>query len=480
MSIRKSLFFTALSANSLTALNIGFSMVIARLLTPSELGAYSVAAAIVGLTQQFRDFGTSTYIVQCKQVDPQTLGRVFGLTLLMAFAFGFITLIMSWPAATFYKSKDVGLILAVLGLNFFLIPFGSNTLALLRREMKFKERAIINQVSAVAGLVIAIALASAGLGPISLALGIMTSTVSTALCASYYRPKQYSWKVNFRGLGEIAKFGAQTTSGTVLGQVNRGVIEIIGGRVADLTSVAYYNKAKSVTEHIGALLMGIAGPVALPVLAKAHRHNEDPSGVYLRAIALMTGIAWPLCAFSIIFPLEILHFMYGSQWDFAAPMLRLLGILGIFTSPFWLWTQALLAVGNTKDVLKGELVELVLVVSALSGVLLAGSQNLALASLIGTPLALIYFHRTLKNALGYSSLAFLKALLPSAIVCAACVVSIYGFSIATENWQGLWRLVGGMTVLLISWAAAIHLSSHTIKNEFSVGVSWLKRKLKTV
>ena len=42
---------------------------VARLLTPDEIGVFSIALAGFGFLQVFRDFGIGTYLVQHKQLN---------------------------------------------------------------------------------------------------------------------------------------------------------------------------------------------------------------------------------------------------------------------------------------------------------------------------------------------------------------------------------------------------------------------------
>lgn len=465
MSVRKSIVISALSANSLTVIGIGASMVIARLLTPADLGAYAIAAVLVGIAHQFRDFGTSAYLVQCQVVDAQSLGKAFGLTLLTAAALGLMVLAAAPFAASFYRSPDIGGVLAVLGLNFFIVPFGAITLALLRREMRFKERAIIDHASAITGLVVAITCALLGYGALSLAIGTLSSTIATTLCASYYRPKAYPWSVTFRGLGEVANFGASMTAGTLITQVNRGVIEMMGGRFVGLEAVGLYNKAKSVTDQIGSLLLGVASQVTLPMLSSAHRKGEDIAPLYLRALALLTGVVWPACAFAAIFPVEILHFMYGPQWGIAAPMLRLMSLVALFGSPFWIWSQPMLALGRPKPVVLGEALHLLSLVGSMVVLVLLGSENLALAAAFGTPLVLVYVYVTVRKALGYSHSAYFAALAPSLYTCALVVIFALLASALTQQWHEALRLAACGLGSLVVWTMAILLSKHVLAKE---------------
>lgn len=477
MSLRKSIFISLLSANSLTFIGIASSMVIARLLTPSDFGAYAISAIFVGMAHQFRDFGTSTYIVQCEHIDKETIGKAFALTLLAGCLIGIIVIAISQLLANFYRSKDIGYILIILGLNFLIVPFGSITLALLRREMQFKARAIIDHVSAIAGMVTCISFAYFEAGAISLALGTLASTIATGLCASLFRPKNCPWAICFRDLGSVARFGASVTGSALIAQLNRGIIEILGGRIFGLAPVGLFNKAKSVTDQIGALLLGVANQVALPVMSEARRRGQNVSSYYLRSIEFLTIITWPCCMFAAMYSHEILHFMYGKQWDAAAPMLTLMSLLGLFTSPFWLSTQSLLALGKTNVVLAIETFGCTLSVIAIFALSYFELNNLALALVLPSPIGLGYLYYVLRKELRFTHQAFMSTLKKSALATILTATACYTLNIFIQHNNEITRLLSGMTVATASWLVSVYLLRHPIHIEINSAFRVLRDKI---
>ena len=59
-TVRQALAFSFLERYLTLAIALGSSMVIARLLTPAEIGVFSVTMAFVGIAQVLRDFGVAS------------------------------------------------------------------------------------------------------------------------------------------------------------------------------------------------------------------------------------------------------------------------------------------------------------------------------------------------------------------------------------------------------------------------------------
>ena len=72
-TVRNSIFNSFLEKYSIAALHFVNIFILARLLTPSDIGIYTLGVALVAFAHVFRDFGVSTYIIQEKNL---TVSRV--------------------------------------------------------------------------------------------------------------------------------------------------------------------------------------------------------------------------------------------------------------------------------------------------------------------------------------------------------------------------------------------------------------------
>ena len=64
VSMRRSILWMGLSQGGLFVIQFGGSVVIARLLTPYDMGVYALAAATVGLLMALRVFGLGTFLIR--------------------------------------------------------------------------------------------------------------------------------------------------------------------------------------------------------------------------------------------------------------------------------------------------------------------------------------------------------------------------------------------------------------------------------
>ena len=95
MSTRHSLFFSFLDRYASLAIAIVSSMVIARLLTPAEIGVFSVTMVLLLSVNTFRDMGASQYLVQEQELTIERIRAVWAVQLGLGFGLACVVLLLS-------------------------------------------------------------------------------------------------------------------------------------------------------------------------------------------------------------------------------------------------------------------------------------------------------------------------------------------------------------------------------------------------
>ena len=120
------------------------TVVIARLLTPQEIGIFSLSVAVLALAHMLRDFGVGQYLVQEKVLTAGKIRAAGGFALLTSWSLGAIILLSSRTLSGFYGHEGVKDVLDIAALNFFIIPFTAPTISIFRRDMQFGRLAFVN------------------------------------------------------------------------------------------------------------------------------------------------------------------------------------------------------------------------------------------------------------------------------------------------------------------------------------------------
>lgn len=346
--VRANFLIALLSSNAVLLINFIGSMFLARMLTPHEIGIFSVGYVFAGLLRTIREMGIGSYIVQEVELNSERFRTAFGISILLAAVTGLLLAALAAPVGRFYGEPGITMVLYVVAGSFFLVPFGATTQSYLRREMRFKDIAVINTVSAVVQNVAAILLAWQGLGYMSLAWSSLIGIFATILCVMFYRPSSLPWLPSLVEWRRVLRFGSYVSGSSLVSYFNASLSDLVLGRVISMEAVALFNRARSLSELIGSILWQASNNVSLPYFSQAVREGRPLLPPLMRATSLYTMLSVPICTVLAITAEPLVLFLYGEQWAASALLLQLLCLSAVVGAPATLTNQLLTALGEVK------------------------------------------------------------------------------------------------------------------------------------
>ncbi len=347
--------------------------ILARLLTPSEYGVYTIALVIVYLVDNVRDFGVGTFLVQEKHLTPTLVRTAYGISILIGCCLAVAVGLASGPVADFYGTPGVQKVLLVLSVMFLLTPFNSVVDAMLRREMQFGTLLRINTAKSFTSNLTAVILALLGFGFMSLAWGQIAGAAMNFLIASIVRPPEVSHRPGFRGWRRVTSFGIVMVGGTIIADLGARAPDLLIGRFLGITSLGLFGRGVSLLRMFDMSVMSTVSSVAISSFAIRHRAGESFAGDFLAGLSMITSLAWPCFAFMAFMAYPATRILFGPQWDAAIPLVRLLCVAGAIATCATFSSVTLQATGSAHRRLVSQwIVQL----ASISLLLLACQYNL--------------------------------------------------------------------------------------------------------
>lgn len=355
-TVRRAIAFSFLDSYLGILLNLVSFTLLARLLTPQQIGLYSVVLAIVSVTQMIRDFGLVNFIIQKKELTDDYVGSAWGMSLILGGSLFVFIQACAPLVGQFYNDTEIVTIVRVVALSFLLLPFNSVCLAMLRRGMQFPAIMRINLVGALSSTATTLLLAWFGWGALSLAIGsfvtnvvVMIGVTLTGAARRLRRPNLMHWR-------EILRFGGPLTFSSIITSIAMDINDLAVGKILDFRSVALVSRAQGLMNLFHRDFMNAVRSVAFPVFAEANRKGAALEEKFLWSLSAVTAIAWPFYGFAGLFATEVLRLMFGPQWDASAPLVPLFCAAGAFSALISLTQPLMLATGNANLVATADLI----------------------------------------------------------------------------------------------------------------------------
>ncbi len=458
--------------------SFGSTIILSRLLTPTEIGVYSVAAGLLALVHMLRDFGVSEFLVQEPNTDRALVHTVFTMNLLIAWSLGGLLLGGSGIIARFYADPGVGQVLRVMSIVFFLLPFGTTTQALLSRELEFGKLAKIHTVGSIVRSGTKVALAYAGFSYMSLAWGAVAGMILTIAGFTLW-----GWRYRVRGISfvhwrRVLRFGSSRTVSDVATQMGDQSANLVIGKMLGMTSVGLFSRGYGVVNMYRENIVGAIESVAFPAFAREHREHAKAPELLLKALVYITGISWPFFACGILLAYPVIRILFGDQWDAAVPLMRWLCAAALIGTLMYQSNRFLVAVGRVGTATRVEVsyqlarIGITIIAAFYSLEAVAASQVLVYI------LATVLYYRQLR---GYDALAIrncARALVPSAVITlATCVIPaviVVWPDLITRHMVPAFAVafVGGVA----GWSVAIMVTGHPLHGELQRLLSRLRAR----
>lgn len=346
--VRRSFMFSFAERYTVLLLNTAGAMVIARALTPGEIGVYGVGAVMAGLAQSLRDFGVSQYVVQEKELNGEKLRAAFSASLLVAWLLAALLAASAAPLSAFYRQAQMAQVLHILALNFVLIPFGSVTLPYLRRQMRFGAIFLVNAAHCLTQLACELTMALNGWGSVSLAWGAVAGTVGSLIIGLAVRPADLPWLPGWRGISGVLSFGTYASAGGAVDELGVAAPDLIIGRVIGMAEVGIFGKAMGLINMFNQLMTSAISPVLFPLFSTRARDGGDLKAAYLSTASSMAALAWPFFAFLAVMAPELVLVLYGEQWRGAVPLIRIMCASSALYAIFNMARYLLVAMGQVR------------------------------------------------------------------------------------------------------------------------------------
>jgi O-antigen/teichoic acid export membrane protein len=466
VSIRKSIFIIFTEKYVTLAINFVGIMLIARLLTPKEIGIYSVASAVTNIVQMLRDFGVSSYLVQERELTKDRIRAALSITLITSWSVGVLLYAARPWAATFYHEPGLNDLIAVQCLNFIILPFSAPIMALLHRDMQFAVLFRINLLSCITQFTVSLSLAASGYGYLSLAWASVASLFCTVLLVTANRPKEAWLLPGFKEWRRIAHFGVQSSISAIVTVIGMNMNDLILGRFLGFQAVALYSRAQGLVYLFHRDMMEAVRSLAFPAFAQAVREDKDLLKAYLQAVNYVTVFAWPFYAFLGLYAQPIVRLMFGDQWDAAVPLVKILVFAGAVAALWNLFHNALLALGHINKILRIELIIQTIRVALVFYAATVSVEMTCYALLIIYILELLVTLKYLKQAIGLTLHKLLWSNFNSLLVTlCSMLIPVMCFYYLPKIFNPIEEMAINGAGLLFGWLMGIIITRHPLHQE---------------
>jgi O-antigen/teichoic acid export membrane protein len=459
----------AAAQGSYFALQFGGSVILARLLSPHDMGVFAIALAMAGLLALIQAFGLASLIVREAELKPSLAATAFTINAALGLLMAALTAGLGAFGGALLGDAGVARVLLVLALLPLIAIFEFLPAAKLEREGGFRTLAILKAMRSAIAMGLTVGLAFAGHSYMSLAWGQLAGAAFNAVAISIIAWRHVSLRLSFKDWRTVSRFGGQMLAISGVNTLADRVAEILLGRIIDLAALGLYSRASSMFNLLWNNIHIVLARVFLVDFADLARRGIPFRDRYIRIVAIMTGALWPAFGGLAILSGPFVQLVYGPQWLGAALPLSMLSVAALILVSITMTWQLFVVSGETGRQARIEIVR--------SGfgfaLFVAGcfvNLTTAASAKIGDALFSYALYRPhVSRITGTTAADLWPAYRKSAIAAAAAVMPAavlmiaYGGSPTTPI-----LYVGGAVALgVVLWFLALRLIAHPLHDEIA-------------
>ena len=342
------------------------SILLARLLTPSEFGLVGMIVVFLAIATSFVDSGFSSALIQRKDLTEQDKTSVFlfnvGAGLGMAAA---MCGAAPW-IARFYAQPILTGLTRLLALNLFIGACGSVQFALLSRQLDFKTVWKVGMAASGVSGAVAVALAWRGWGVWSLAIQANISTLITTVLVWSLVPWRPRGRASLASLRSMFHFGSRVLASGLLTTVFDRVQLLLIGKVFGAADLGYYTRAYSTQQMPASVFQTIVSKVTFPMFSTIAHDREHLKAAMRKCLMTIGAVVMPMMVGLALMAKPGVIVLFGAKWLPCVPYLRILALAGALWPLHVANLDVLMAAGRSDLFLRAEVVKKVLIAIGLA------------------------------------------------------------------------------------------------------------------
>jgi O-antigen/teichoic acid export membrane protein len=338
------------------------AIALARLIAPAEFGHAAIALILVPLSAILTFEGFGSALVQRKEIDRAHI-ETATLASLVAGAVLTVVTFFAAPivAGPIFGARTADLVQVAAPL-FLLTGVSAVSRSLLWRRLEFRAVSLIEMTSLLAGAVLSVVLAFAGLDGESIVLGaVCGTTVATVLLFVLARPARPRW--HSLELREILGFGGPASAAGILHvAITNADYTILAARLS-ATQVGLYWRAFQLGVVYQDKISGVMMRLAFPVYSRT-RDLDQLRHLHERATRVHAAVVVPLLAVGIVVEPTLVPWLFGDAWREAILPAQILSVAGMVAAVLTGFPQVLLAAGRPQALFRFNVCVLVVYAAA--------------------------------------------------------------------------------------------------------------------
>lgn len=449
------------------------SIVLARILSPSDYGAVAMVSIFVVFANVIIDGGFSSALIQKKDADDKDFSTVLYFSIFCSVLLYIVLYLVAPCISSFYGEGYAILIpvLRVLGIQVIIFAINSVQQSYVQKQMMFRNFFWATLVGTVCSAAVGLAMAYCGYGIWSIVFQQLTAnTVNTFTLYAITR-KRPTLDFSFSRLRSLFAYGVKLLGANVLITGYQEIRALIIGKVYAAQDLAYFDRGKQFPSLVVTNINSSIGAVLFPKMANEQDDTEQIRQTTRQSIRFCSYLMSPLMLGLAAVSEPFVRLVLTEKWLGCVSLMQWFCVVFLFMPIHTANMQALKAIGRSDTCFNLEILKKLIEMLALLAVVWISVEAIVINMAILSALFTIVNAYPNRKLLCYSYKEQFMDICPSLLmgVCVFAAILLFNHYVVWADAYTLFAdaVIGGLVYVCLSFL--------TRNREFGYMLSLLKR-----
>lgn len=432
------------------------SLVIARILSPSDYGVVSLVTIFFTFANVLISGGLNTALIQNKNSGEEDYNTVFTVSIIVAVLLYLLMYFLAPIIALKYGQEILCRIIRIMGLSLPVYALKSIVCAYISSNLLFKKFFFATLGGTVCSAVIGITMAYAGFGPWALVAQQLTNTFIDTIILFLSTGLRLKLFISISRFKRLFGYGWKIMMSSFISTLYSQINPLFVGVKYSSADLSFYSKGQSFPIVLSSSITNTLSSVLFPVLARFQNDRERLLRYTRLYMRVASYVIFPAMLGFFAISNNFISALLTEKWLPASYYIRIFCISYMFDVVAIGNCETIKAMGRSDVFLKLELLKKTcyFIIIAIFLFISDSPEQLAYSALICTAIQVLINSLPNRKLLGYSLAMQMKDLLPNLIISVImCVTVIWLGRLITVNpvlCMFLQVIFGGIVYLILS------------------------------
>ena len=340
-------FWVTLSTWSLRLIGLVSTIILARLLLPTDYGVVAMASLVVSFLQIMSDAGMEAYLIRIKHISKSHYNTAWTLNLIIRIFIGLCLFLAAGFLSIYFEDLRLEEVWRILAVSIMLGGFQNIGIAKLKKEFLYDKYFLYTFTTKIISFIATILLAYSLRNYWAMIYGTVIG-VSAGVVLSYYFSNYRPW-FSISGFREQWDFSKWIFLKNISGFVRQKSDQVIISKILGAESMGYYSMASDISNMPAELIYPAMGPIYAGYSNLLDK-PEALNSAFVTVIGIIGVISFPLLGGLSFLADDIVLFMLGEKWNQVGGIMQIFCVLVLMQLFSFAASSFLTALGKVREI----------------------------------------------------------------------------------------------------------------------------------